>query len=351
VVADAESGSTTRSRSVSGSGRVTIRTVAKAAGVSTATVSRVMSGSPVVATELAERVRRVAEELSYQPNEAARGLVMGALRNVGVMLPDLGNSYFFEVIKQMHHGAAADGYRMLVADHEGDGADEFAAARDLLGNVDGLMLLSSRIPVSGLKRLARQSTPVVLVNRVELEVDLPMVAVDGFTPMMELCSHLAGLGHRRAVYVSGSELAWQNRERQRAIEMAKLFGLESTVVSCDGTVEGGYGAVDTALDHEPTALICFNDLSALGAISRLRELGLRVPEDVSVTGFDDITMARHIAPRLTTVVSPKAQLGEQSWGLMRAALAGEPTSSPPLIPAAVVIRDSTGPASAAVRSG
>lgn len=346
MVVDAGSGSGARSRSAAGSRRATITMVAKAAGVSTATVSRVMSGSPVVAAELAERVRRVAEELSYRPNEAARGLVMGSLRNVGVILPDLGNSYFFDVIKQMHHGAAADGYRMLISDHEGGGADEFAAARDLLGNVDGLVLLSSRIAVAELKRLARQSTPVVLVNRVELEVDVPMVAVDGFTPTMELCSHLAGLGHRRAVYLSGSELAWQNRERQRAVEMAKLFGLEAIVVACDGTVEGGYKVVQTALEHEATALICFNDLSALGAISRLRDLGLRVPEDVSVTGFDDITMARHVAPRLTTVVSPKAQLGEQAWALMRAALAGEATSSPPLIPAQVVIRDSTGPAAA-----
>ena len=324
--------------------RATISTVAKAAGVSIATVSRVMSGSPSVTPDLAARVHKVAEELSYRPSTAARGLVLGSLRNVGVILPDLANAYFFDVVKQMHHGATADGYRMLVADYSGKAADEFATALDLLGQVDGLVLLSSRIPSSGLRELSKQSTPVLLVNRMELGVDLPMVAVDNFTPMMELCGHLAKLGHRRIVYLAGSDLAWQNRERWRAIEMAKVLGIEATSVSADGTIEGSYAAVEEALTHNPTALVCFNDLSALGAISRLRDLGLRVPEDISVTGFDDITLARHIAPRLTTVVSPKSELGDQAWSMMRAALADEAPSSPPLIPAEVVIRDSTGPA-------
>lgn len=328
---------------VPASRRVTINTVAKAAGVSIATVSRVMSGSSSVTPDLAARVHKVAEELSYRPSTAARGLVLGSLRNMGVILPDLANAYFFDVVKQMHHGATADGYRMLVADYSGDAADELATALDLLGQVDGLVLLSSRIPTSGLKELARQSTPVLLVNRVELGVDLPMVAVDNFTPMMELCGHLAKLGHRRIVYVKGSDLAWQNRERWRAIEMAKVLGIEATAVPSDGTIEGGYDVVEEALTHEPTALVCFNDLTALGVISKLRERGLRVPEDISVTGFDDIDMARHLAPRLTTVVSPKIDLGDQAWSLMRAALNNETTTSPPLISANVVIRESTGP--------
>ena len=99
--------------------------------------------------------------------------MLGSLRNVGVILPDLANAYFFDVVKQMHHGAHADGYRMLVADYSGEAAEEFATAIDLLSQVDGLILLSSRIPTAGLKELARQSTPVVLVNRIELGVDLP----------------------------------------------------------------------------------------------------------------------------------------------------------------------------------
>lgn len=324
--------------------RPTITTVAKAAGVSIATVSRVMSGSHSVTPDLAARVHKVAEELAYRPSSAARGLALGSLRNIGVILPDLANAYFFDVVKQMHHGANADGYRMLVADYSGEAAEEYATAVDLLGQVDGLILLSSRIPATGLKDLARQATPVVLVNRIELGVDIPMVAIDNFTPMMELCGHLAQLGHRKVAYIAGSELSWQSRERWRGIEMAKVFGIEAVKVPSDGTIEGSYAAVEQALVHHPTALVCFNDLSALGAISKLRELGLRVPEDISVTGFDDIEIARHIDPRLTTVVSPKSQLGDQAWALMHAALERDPSASPPLLQAAMVVRASTGPA-------
>jgi LacI family repressor for deo operon, udp, cdd, tsx, nupC, and nupG len=325
-----------------GNRRATINTVAKAAGVSIATVSRVMSGSSAVRPDLAARVLKVAEELAYRPSSAARGLVVGSMRNVGVILPDLANAYFFDVVKQMHHGATADGYRMLIADYSGEAADEFATALDLLGQVDALVLLSSRIPTSGLKELSKQSTPVLLVNRVEFGVDLPMIAVDNFTAMMEVCGHLAKLGHRRVVYVKGSDLAWQNRERWRAIEMARVLGIEAATVPADGTIEGGYDATDEALEHQPTALICFNDLTALGVISRLRDREIRVPADVSVTGFDDITMARHLAPRLTTVVSPKSQLGHHAWEMMRAALKDEPVVSPPLISADLVVRESTG---------
>ena len=121
-------------------------------------------------------------------------------------------------------------------------ADEYATALDLLGQVDGLILLSSRIPPAGLKELARQTTPVVLVNRIERGVDLPMVAIDNFTPMMQLCGHLARLGHRRVVYLAGSDLSWQNRERWRGIEMARAFGIDAVRVASDATIEGAYAA-------------------------------------------------------------------------------------------------------------
>ncbi|EON34815.1 LacI family transcriptional regulator [Gordonia terrae C-6] len=325
--------------------RPTIATVAEAAGVSIATVSRVMSGSSKVKQELADRVHEAADQLAYRPSRAARGLALGSLRNIGVILPDLTNAYFFDVVNEMHRGAAENGYRMLVADSNGDPDEELNTALDLLGQVDGLVLLSSRIPTAGLKQLARREAPVVLVNRIELGVDLPMVAADNFSPMMQLCSHLAQLGHTRAVYLGGSEFAWQNRERWRAVQSSAGFGLQVTHVSADGTVEGAHAAVPEALEHDPTALICFNDLSAIGAISALRDAGLSVPEDISVTGFDDIVLARHIAPALTTVTSPKVQLGRRAWDLMRVMLdTDERPESPEPLSAEVVLRASTGPA-------
>lgn len=117
---------------------------------------------------LAARVRQVAEELAYRPSEAARGLALGALRNIGALMPDVGNAYFHDIVKSMHQVAAETGFRMLIADHSGDPDDEYDTAVDLAGHVDGLALLSSRMTVAHLKVLARRSSPIVLINRVEL---------------------------------------------------------------------------------------------------------------------------------------------------------------------------------------
>ncbi|MFJ6199238.1 LacI family DNA-binding transcriptional regulator [Micromonospora sp. NPDC092111] len=327
--------------------RTTIRTVAAAAGVSTATVSRVMSGVPTVNPEIAERVRRIAEELAYRPSEAARGLVLGAgLRNIGTLMPDLGNAYFHDIVKGMHSGAAHSGFRLLIAEHSGDPGDERATAMDLMGHVDALALLSSRIDLAGLRDIARQPTPVVLVNRVEPGIDLPMVGVDSFTAMLEICAHLAELGHRRVVYLSGSERAWQDRERWRGVRTSeRILGIEATRVEADGTIETSYAATEAALSHEPTALVCFNDLAAIGAISKLRELGLDVPGDISVSGFDDIAIAQHVFPALTTATTPRDEIGRQAWELLHASLdqrdLGEAVK---LLPATLVTRQSTGTA-------
>ena len=327
-------------------GKANIRTVAAAAGVSTATVSRVMSGVPTVNSDLAERVRRVAEDMAYRPSEAARGLALGAIRNIGALMPDLGNAYFHDVIKSMNDVASPTGYRMLIADHSGDPDSEFATAWDLLGHVDGLALLSSRLDVARLRELARQSTPIVLVNRVDIGVDLPMVGVDSFTAMLEICAHLAELGHRKVVYLSGSELAWQDRERWRAVQTSSRFlGIEASRVESDGTIETSYHQAEAAHAIGPTALICFNDLAAIGAISKLRELGLHVPRDISVTGFDDIAIGRHTVPALTTASSPRYELGRQAWHLLHDALQDRrPTENATLLPATLITRASTGPA-------
>ena len=324
--------------------RVTIKQVAQAAGVSVATVSRVMSGSTTVNAEMAERVRQVAEELGYQPNSSAQGLVSGMHRCVGVVLPDLSNTYFYDIIKAANVKAEPGGFRMLITDWHNDATQELSICLDVLPRVDGLMVLSSRMGVDGLRELAARKVPTVLVNRVELGVDLPMVGVDNFSAMLELCQHLASLGHRKVVYLAGSPDAWQNRERWRAVQQARILGIEAAMVPSSGTIEAGYEATEAALAHEPTALIAFNDLCALGAIARLRELGLRTPQDISVTGFDDIAVSRYVDPPLTTVVSPRVALGELAWQLIEAGMRGERPEQPPLLPASVVTRASTGPA-------
>jgi len=326
--------------------RATIRTVAAAAGVSTATVSRVMSGVGTVKPDLARRVLQAAKDLSYRPSEAARGLARGGLRNIGVLVPDLANAYFHDIVKSMHATARESGFRMLLADHSGDPAHEYETALDLMGHVDGLALISSRIDRTRLRELVRHDTPVVLVNRVETGIDVPMIGIDSFTAMLEVGAHLAELGHRRVVYVSGAELAWQDRERWRGLQTSsRLHGTELVRVESDGTIETGHRAVQEALAHEPTAVACFNDLTAVGVLSGLRERGIVVPGEVSVSGFDDIEIGRHLTPGLTTVHTPREELGHLAWKLLHGSITGRPAEDvQELLPGRLLLRESTGPA-------
>jgi len=331
---------------MSSNGRLTIHDVASEAGVSIATVSRVLNGGGTVNEAMAEKVREAAGRLGYLPNAAAQGLASGAYRSIGVVVPDLGNPYFNDILKSAMTAASADGYRMIVSDSRGNPDEELSACRQQLPYVDGILLLSARMPVTDLQELAAQPVPVVSVNRKDRNVDLPMVVADNYSATLELCRHLAALGHERVVYLAGSPRSWQNRERWRGIKAAKSVGITAVTVPCDASVQAGYDSTDEALEHDCTAILAFNDLGAFGVITRVRELRLRVPKDISVTGFDDIEIARHVRPPLTTAVSPKVQLGQGAWLTLRAALRGEKIPRTLPIPSPVVIRKSTGRARA-----
>lgn len=324
--------------------RVGIEAVAQRAGVSTATVSRVISGSAPVNPQLAERVREAVAQLGYRPNGAARGLASGLLRTIGVLMPDMTNPYFSNVLQAVMEQANDQDFRLVVADSRQRHKDELGICLGLAAQADGLLLLAPRMPTEDLKLFARRELPAVIVNRIELGVDVPMVGVDNFSAMLELCHHLVGLGHRNAVYLAGPATSWQNRERWRAVRQARILGLEATMVETEGNLESGYHVVDEAMQDRPTALIAFNDLVAVGAISALRTRGLSVPDDVSVTGFDDSDVGRYTNPRLTTAKSPMQQLGAAAWELLWSTMNGAPSDNPPLLPADVVLGDSTGSA-------
>lgn len=330
-----------------GSGKITISEVAREAGVSIATVSRVIQGRSTVAPALAARVQEVARRLGYRPSPMARGLATGSTGMVGILVPQLANPYFHEVIKAVGAGAGHDGYRMLVLESNDLAEDEPELAAALYEHADGLILCSPRMSDEALTALAAGRPRLVCVHRVPRgEHQPPGVACDMFGPMLELCRHLAGLGHRRVVYFFGSPHSWANSERWRAVEHAASLGLEPRRVSAGPTIDAGYAATDAAVALSPTALLAANDLCAVGVLTRLRELGLRVPQDMSLTGFDDIPFSRHTQPPLTTARIPRAAIGEEVWALMRSVMAGERPPSQILSTAEVLIRGSTGPAAA-----
>jgi LacI family transcriptional regulator, galactose operon repressor len=324
-------------REAAATARATIIDVARAAGVSPATVSRVLTGAKAVSTDLERRVRDAVERLGYRPNPAAQGLLRGTTRAVGVVVPDLGNPYFAEVLKGVTAAAGRADFRTLVTDTNEQPSAEYEAARELARWADGVVLCAPRMSEEELSQLVAVVPQLVCVNRIEREQAAPAVVVDFHAGMTRICRHLAALGHRRIVYLRGPEQAWSQRERDRALGEA---GLDIAHVRCGAGHQDGYRVADTALAAGGSAIVAFSDYVALGVLARLRERGVSVPGDVSLTGFDNISFAGLVFPPLTTVAVDAADLGRRAWSRLFGTdrSTGAVTLTPEL-----VVRESSGP--------
>lgn len=327
--------------------RVTITDVARAASASASTVSRVLNGQPTVDPTLAERVRHAATELGYRPNVAAQGLARGRLGTIGVLVPDLANPYFEEILKAVSAVARAAEKRVVIADSDEDQHAERELAEDLLGHADALLLCSPRMARSELTALAAAAGAsagrprLVIANRVEHSVPVPAVSVDEFHGMLAIAGHLAQLGHTRVGYLAGAGEAWSERERRRALSTAEAFGLHATIIECGTTIAHGHQAAISALEHDLTAIIANNDIVALGALTRLQELDIAVPQQLSLTGFDDIPFARYAKPPLTTIHVPHNQVGTRAGQMLLELIAADSAPEAQLIQPELVIRNST----------
>jgi LacI family transcriptional regulator len=324
--------------------RITISDVSTAAQVSAATVSRVLNGTAKVAPQLVERVHDAVRELGYRPNAAAQGLARGEWGTIGVLVPDLANPYFPEVLKAVSAVARAHGRRMMVMESDEDPALEYELVEDLMRCCDGVLLASPRMPRAELVDLLGRDHPMVLFNRVVAGARVPSISVDFTGGMTQVCGHLAQLGHRRAAYLGGPPASWGNDERVRAFEAARAFGLEVTVVECGGsTSQAGYDALAAVLESDATAVLAYNDLVALGAIARLRELGVGVPDELSVIGFDDISLDRVAHSNLTTVSVPRDELGRRAGEMLERLLVNDYGDEPLYLPMTLQVRDTSGP--------
>lgn len=305
--------------------------VAVAAGVSRATVSRVMNGQDTVAPDIADRVREAAAQLNYRPSTLARSLSLGRSSTVAVVVPDLRNPMFHQVLRGVMDASEAQGYRTLVAETADRTADEATLAQEARTRCDALILVNPRMPQQTLDELLPQLRPVVLVNRTSSHADIPSLVIDHAQGIHRLVEHLTSLGHRHLAYLGGPDGSLSDIPRREALETSLTRHPDLRIDQLPGgaTIDAGFEAAEQVLASEATAVVAFNDLTAFGLLARLNESGVRVPDGLSVTGFDDIELARYANPALTTVNVPHAELGRRAWQLLAETIAAASGSTAP----------------------
>jgi DNA-binding LacI/PurR family transcriptional regulator len=300
----------------------------------------------MVRPETLERVRIAAESLGYTPNKAARGLITGRTGNLGLILPDLTNPFFPGVVKGVQAWARTCDYAVFIADTDENPSAELDLVRTLAKQVDGLILCSPRMHEDDLQSVLA-STSIVLVNR--KSPGAPSVTFDN-SGLRQVVAHLDALGHRRIAWLAGPRTSWSNTERTRTLRSAtSSAGLEFIAVgNFPPSFDGGVAAADLVIASGATAVVAFNDLMALGALSRLQARGVRVPDDLSVVGIDDIPMSGMSNPALTTVAQPVEQAGRVAVDVLLTLIEQPDSSDPPRreLLAHLLVRATTGVARA-----
>ncbi|GAA1615167.1 LacI family DNA-binding transcriptional regulator [Kribbella karoonensis] len=323
----------------------TIRDVARLAGVSASTVSRALSLPGMVNAATRARVAAAVEQLGYEPNRAARGLITGRTGTIGLVVPDLANPFFASLTKGVQARARRHDVAVFVADTDEDPTAESGLVRALSKQVDGVVLCSPRGSDEELAAIAQETT-VVLVNRAA--AGLPGVSYDNEDGMRQAVAHLVALGHRRIAWVGGPASSWSTQHRAVGLRNAvEALQVElAPVGNFAPTYEGGMAAADQVAATGATAVIAYNDLVAIGLLARLHSRGISVPGDLSVVGVDDIAMSRMARPALTTVRLPKQEAGRVAVELLLALLDDPDAASTTHgdLHGELIVRDSTGPA-------
>lgn len=324
--------------------------IAAAAGVSVTTVSHTISGKRPVRPATAERIRRLIEEFGYVPDSGARRLKTGRSHIIGLAVPDVSHWYFGRVARGVEEAADARDYGVIIVSTANSDPRREKRHLNMLRTrvIDGLVYTASRemIPTDELANVATKAPVVLADEAIPSLTGVPSVTSDNLTGARALGAHLAALGHRKAVILTG--FSGLKSQIQRVTGIRDSFP-HALVLAGDFEIASGYALVSDLLAQEAqfTALVGCNDLMAIRAIQRLREAGLRVPEDVSVVGFDDVEMASVVTPGLTTVRQDALEIGRRAGTLLLDALTGttplsEATSV--TLPVELIVRGSTGPA-------
>ncbi|MDQ6831717.1 MAG: LacI family transcriptional regulator [Gemmatimonadota bacterium] len=318
-------------RSIPRTRNSTIRDVAKRAGVSVATVSRVLNDSGPVSDETRLRILLASDELRFRPNGAARSLITSRTATFGVLLPDLYGEFFSEVIRGIDQTAQRHQYHVMLSSSHSDKDAIEAALRAMHGRVDGLIIMSPDIDAAALEANFPASLPVVLLNCAVRGRTHDTINIDNVGGARAMTRHLLSLGHRRIAFIRGAERNHDADERLKgyraALREASVVTQPDLETPGDFTESGGHAAVAALLDRKPrpTAIFAANDSMAIGALSALRDAGVDVPGEMAVAGFDDIPIARYTNPPLSSVHVPINKLGEQAMEMLLDAVTHENT--------------------------
>ncbi|GAB4539343.1 MAG: LacI family DNA-binding transcriptional regulator [Anaerolineae bacterium] len=299
--------------------RVSIKDIAKAAGVSHSTVSRALGDSPLVSDATKARIQNLAREMGYSPNSLARSLVTRQTYTVGVVVTTIADPFIAAVVQGIEATAQDHGYTVILCNSGAEPEREIAAVEMLRSKrVDGFIVTSSRIGALYLEHLERIGVPIVLINNLNEESGRYTftVSVDNVHGGQLATQHLIELGHRRIAYVTAPADHSSDRDRlagyRRALSEAGLEPDPALIIPGNGRADGGEAAFEIlkGLDQLPSAVFCYNDMTAIGLMTAARQAGIAVPRDIAVVGFDDIPFARYCFPPLTTIAQPKIEMGQ-----------------------------------------
>lgn len=331
--------------------------VAKCAGVSTATVSRVLNNSGVVKPHTRARVLKAVEQLKYHPNLHARTLAGGKSRSIGVIVSNLENPFFFDVYHAVETGAHASGYEVLVANTNYRSEQLVASIHVMMGRrVAGLAVIVSEMDPTLTDELAAGSIPVVFYDVGTPKRNITNIRVNYRLGIAKLIEYLHSMGHEKLGFVGHhSALAPLNERYKSVLDTVAIYGnrVEVRASANADTLEGGRQAARMLLStaYRPSAIICVNDIMAAGVLRELRARGLRVPEDISVTGFDNIKLSEFCSPSLTTLHIPRDQIGQTICEhLIPEKDAAQHAAREIVLDPELIVRESTGPVKASARS-
>ncbi|MCX6137542.1 MAG: LacI family DNA-binding transcriptional regulator [Ignavibacteriales bacterium] len=328
----------------------TIKDVAREAGVSVATVSRVFNNSSLVIDDTRDKVLGIANQLHFIPNPIARSLSRNRTDAVGLLLPDLHGEFFSEVIRGVDQVVQANKKHLLVSSSHNERNEIEAALRMMRGRVDGIIIMSPGIDAETLLQNISKNLPVVLLNCFVQDTNFDSINIDNYGGAYQSVLHLISHNHRRIAIIKGTENNYDSSLRLKGYRQALVDAGVPTVpeLEIDGDFTEAAGAAAakaiSRMQDRPTAVFAANDAMAIGAIAALRELGIRIPDDIAIAGFDDIPIARSIMPGLTSVHTSISELGMLAMNRLMTAIDAkeEHHRQQTIIRTTLVVRESCG---------